>query len=120
MSRSSIAAATASTIAAFASMPVLAAWAPMSLITASICAVTAVMALVPYTPCAANVLRSAWMPAPPPESLPAMVRAVRIGAAEQSPQAGHDRSGDEQFQQIDHHERIDAKRERDGEAHRLC
>ena len=35
----------------------------------------AVMALVPYTPSAANVFRSAWMPAPPPESLPAIVSA---------------------------------------------
>ena len=41
-------------------------------------AVTAVIADVPKTPCAANVLRSAWMPAPPPESLPAIVSAVRI------------------------------------------
>src|SRR3970282_695901 len=28
------------------------------------------------TPCAAKVFRSAWMPAPPPESEPAMVRAL--------------------------------------------
>ena len=41
-------------------------------------AVIAVTALVPYTPWAANVLRSAWMPAPPPESLPAIVSAVCI------------------------------------------
>ena len=70
--------ATASTIAAVASMPVLVAWISMSPATASICAVTrsaataatavtptvfwaviAVMALVPYTPSAANVFRSA-------------------------------------------------------------
>ena len=38
--------------------------------------VTAVIADVPYKPCAANVFRSAWIPAPPPESLPAMVRAT--------------------------------------------
>src|SRR3954464_285567 len=44
------------------------------------CAVTAVIALVPYTPSAANVFRSAWMPAPPPESLPAMVSTARGGA----------------------------------------
>ncbi len=100
ISRSSTAAATASTMAALASMPVLAACAPMSATTASIwaltrsadsasnartpsvfCAVTAVMALRPYTPCAANVLRSAWMPAPPLESLPAIVKAVRIFGA---------------------------------------
>ena len=30
------------------------------------------------TPCAAKVLRSAWMPAPPPESLPAIVSAERM------------------------------------------
>lgn len=41
------------------------------------CAVTAVTALVPKTPSAANVLRSACRPAPPPESDPAMVRAIR-------------------------------------------
>src|SRR5690606_17588582 len=35
-----------------------------------------VMALVPYTPCRWNDFRSAWMPAPPPESEPAMVRAI--------------------------------------------
>ncbi len=78
-------------------MPIFTASAPMSPAIASICAVTrsagsachattpsvfcavtAVMALVPKTPCAAKVFRSAWMPAPPPESLPAMVSAVRI------------------------------------------
>ena len=95
---SSIAAATASTIAAVASMPIFVASMRMSRATASICAVTrsagngatavtprvfcavtAVMALVPYTPNAAKVFRSAWMPAPPLESLPAMVSAWRIG-----------------------------------------
>src|SRR5437773_1965408 len=30
---------------------------------------------MPKTPRALNVLRSAWIPAPPPESLPAIVRA---------------------------------------------
>ena len=78
-------------------MPVLTASTPMSDTMASICAVTnaagsvsmpvtprvfwavmAVSAEVPYTSRAAKVLRSAWMPAPPPESLPAMVRAVRM------------------------------------------
>ena len=44
------------------------------------CAVMAVMAHTPYTPCAANVLRSAWMPAPAPESLPAMVSATGTSA----------------------------------------
>ena len=42
------------------------------------CAVIAVTADTPYTPSAANVLRSAWMPAPAMESLPAMVSAVRM------------------------------------------
>ena len=34
------------------------------------CAVMAVMALVPYTPSAAKVLRSAWMPARRPSRSP--------------------------------------------------
>ncbi len=90
--------ATALTTAAEASMPVLTASMWMSSATASICATTmsagisntrvtrsvfwavrAAMALVPYTPSAAKVFRSAWMPAPAPESLPAIVSAVRIG-----------------------------------------
>src|SRR5688500_499945 len=146
-SRSSTAAATASTIAAFASMPVLAAWAPKSDITASIwavtrsadsasnertpsefCAVTAVMALVPYKPCAANVLRSAWIPAPPPESLPAIVSAIRmsvrlvvlvgaigltrVGAAQEAPDGWKDGGCGEQFHEIGHHERNHAGDER--------
>src|SRR5262249_37180290 len=40
------------------------------------CAVSAVTTLVPKTWCMANVLRSAWIPAPPPESEPAMVSAT--------------------------------------------
>ena len=43
-------------------------------------AVTAVITLVPKTPNWWNVLRSAWIPAPPPESDPAMVRAILIGS----------------------------------------
>src|SRR5881628_3912791 len=39
-------------------------------------AVTAVITLIPNTRNAEKVLRSAWMPAPPPESEPAMVRAL--------------------------------------------
>ena len=39
------------------------------------CTVTAVIAVIPKTPRALNVLRSAWMPAPPPESDPAIVSA---------------------------------------------
>ena len=36
---------------------------------------TSVMALVPYMPKAAKVFKSAWIPAPPAESLPAIVSA---------------------------------------------
>jgi hypothetical protein len=35
--------------------------------------VIAVIADIPCTPQAANAFKSAWMPAPPPESEPAMV-----------------------------------------------
>src|SRR3989442_12492889 len=96
------AAATAWTMAVLASMPVLTASKPMSWATASICAattsgsilwmrvtptvfcaVTAVIADVPNTPRAPNVLRSAWMPAPPPESEPATVRARFIGSPQE-------------------------------------
>ncbi len=38
------------------------------------CAVTRVSTVRPYSPCAANVFRSAWIPAPAPLSLPAIVR----------------------------------------------
>ena len=41
-------------------------------------AVSAVIALIPYTPFAIIVFKSAWMPAPPLESLPAIVNAVFI------------------------------------------
>ena len=44
------------------------------------CAVTAVSTLMPCTPSASIVFRSAWMPAPPPESEPATV-STRGGAA---------------------------------------
>ena len=43
-----------------------------------LCAVTAVIALVPCTPQRAKAFRSAWMPAPPPESEPAIVSAVGV------------------------------------------
>src|SRR2546422_5351905 len=43
------------------------------------CAVMAVIADVPCTPNAANVFRSAWMPAPPPLSEPAIVSATGCG-----------------------------------------
>src|SRR5713226_1755768 len=86
---------TASMISALASIPVFAACTPMSSTTASIWAritrtgtswmsvtatvfwaVMAVIADVPCTPNAAKVFRSAWMPAPPPESEPAIVSAT--------------------------------------------
>src|SRR3954471_5683075 len=40
----------------------------------------AVMAVMPCTPAAANALRSAWMPAPPPESEPAIERTRGVAA----------------------------------------
>ena len=43
------------------------------------CAVIAVMTDVPKTPKRWKVLRSAWIPAPPPESEPAMVSAILSG-----------------------------------------
>ncbi len=85
--------ATASMMRALKSMPVLAASTPMSSKTASSCArakaggasctavtevvfwaVSATIALMPWQPRAANAFRSAWMPAPPPESEVAIVR----------------------------------------------
>src|SRR5579871_721527 len=84
-------------IAALLSIPVFAASTPMSPATASICAATtsgaisatavtavvfcaviAVIAVMPYTPKTLNVLRSACMPAPPPESDPAIDSARGI------------------------------------------
>ena len=88
-------AATSLTISSLYRTPVLAPETVMSSMTASICArtkaagktwtaftcavfwaVTQVIAVVPNTPRAAKVLRSAWIPAPPPESEPAMVSAT--------------------------------------------
>ena len=40
------------------------------------CTVIAVIAVVPCTPARANALRSAWIPAPPPESEPAIERTT--------------------------------------------
>src|SRR5579875_3143647 len=87
--------ATASITSSRASIPVLAAATGKSSITASICAainagsrsatertpavfcaVSAVLPLAPQTPNALKVLRSAWMPAPPEESEPAIVSAT--------------------------------------------
>jgi hypothetical protein len=94
--------ATASMIGEEKSMPVLAAPAPMSSRTAAICArtkpggscsmavtprvfcaVSATMADIPCAPQRANAFRSAWMPAPPPESDEAIVstRAMAVTAA---------------------------------------
>jgi hypothetical protein len=44
--------------------------------------VIAVIAVVPCTPERANAFRSAWIPAPPPESEPAIDRATGILDAE--------------------------------------
>jgi hypothetical protein len=44
-------------------------------------AVTHVIALAPCTPSAAKVLKSAWMPASPPLSEPAMVKAAGMSSA---------------------------------------
>ena len=101
--RSRSAVATVETSSAEASIPVLAASTPMSVATAAIwrrtrsalssskastprvfCAVTATIAVVPQTPCASKVFRSAATPAPPPESDPAIDRTaggLRRGAA---------------------------------------
>src|SRR4051812_24023352 len=42
-------------------------------------AVSAVIAVIPCTPQRANAFRSAWMPAPPPESEPAIDRTAGTG-----------------------------------------
>jgi hypothetical protein len=42
--------------------------------------VIAVIAVMPWTPHAANAFRSAWIPAPPPESEPAIERSLGMGA----------------------------------------
>ena len=43
------------------------------------CAVSAVIAVIPCTPQRANAFKSAWIPAPPPESEPAIDRQAGIG-----------------------------------------
>jgi hypothetical protein len=40
------------------------------------CAVRAVIAVIPWTRQRANAFRSAWIPAPPPESDPAIARQL--------------------------------------------
>src|SRR5439155_22182199 len=90
--RSAITAATISITAASCSMPVFSASAPISSSTTSICwrmksggigktpntpsvfcAVSAVTAVIAKASSIVTVLMSAWMPAPPPESEPAMI-----------------------------------------------
>src|SRR3954470_138902 len=91
--------ATVSMIAREKSIPVFAASIPMSPATASscartnhggtswmavtsrvFCAVRATIADMPWTPAAANAFRSAWIPAPPPESEPAIEMQRGINA----------------------------------------
>ncbi len=86
---------TARTVSAVPSIPILTASTPMSSATARtcatissdgtwwiastptvLCAVTAVSAVIPWTPQRANAFRSAWIPAPPPESEPAIERTA--------------------------------------------
>ena len=43
------------------------------------CAVIAVIAVIPCTPQRANAFRSAWIPAPPPESEPAIESTAGLG-----------------------------------------
>ena len=90
--------ATVSMIGAEKSIPVLAASTPMSEKTAwswartnsggtsstsvtptVFCAVRATIAVEPWQPAAANAFRSAWIPAPPPESEPAIVKQRGTG-----------------------------------------
>ena len=51
------------------------------------CAVIAVIAVIPCTPQRANAFRSAWIPAPPPESEPAIVSAAGMGFGSATSQA---------------------------------
>ena len=94
-SSASSAAATASIVATSPSIPIFTASTPRSsatartcpamisgstgctALTASVfCTVIAVIAVVPCTPARAKALRSAWIPAPPPESEPAIERTT--------------------------------------------
>ena len=56
-------------------------------------AVIAVIAVMPCTPQRANAFRSACMPAPPPESEPAMLSAVRVRADPRSVALGEAEAG---------------------------
>jgi hypothetical protein len=43
------------------------------------CVVTAVIAVIAYEPSAVTVLISAWIPAPPDESDPAIIKILDLG-----------------------------------------
>ena len=47
-----------------------------------LCAVIAVIAVIPCTPQRANAFKSAWMPAPPPESDPAIESTLGVCVCE--------------------------------------
>ena len=55
-------------------------------------AVSAVIAVMPWTPQRANAFRSAWIPAPPPESEPAIESTAGSGRA-MSLRVGRQRGG---------------------------
>src|SRR3954471_8790992 len=97
-SSSSSARATASTVSAVPSIPIFTASTPMSSATARtcstmnaagtvctpvtptvFCAVNAAIAVIPCTPQRAKAFRSAWIPAPPPESEPAIESTAGTG-----------------------------------------
>src|SRR5229473_2952719 len=124
---SRIAVQTASMISVLASIPVFAACTPMSSTTASIWAritrtgtswmsvtaivfwaVMAVIADVPCTPNAANVFRSAWMPAP----APAPVHGRGDRDADETARVGAVQSGDETV--------VEEVRRRDHVAEEVC
>ena len=64
-------------VSAAAAMPVKGSSALQPCTPTVFCAVTAVITLIPKTPNWWKVLRSAWIPAPPPESEPAIVSTCR-------------------------------------------
>src|SRR2546427_2983827 len=123
-------------IGAVDSIPILIASAPKSESTESICratnsggrlntpwtpsefwAVTAVTTDMPKTRNAENVLRSAWMPAPPPESDPAMVRAfgtvIDLRSIRRPALRPADRSRPSTSPRgVDHHHELAARRRR--------
>src|SRR3954468_5167913 len=97
-SSSSSARATASTVSRVPSIPIFTASTPMSSTTARtcstmnsagtvctpvtptvFCAVNAAIAVIPCTPQRAKAFRSAWIPAPPPESEPAIDSTAGTG-----------------------------------------